>query len=359
MQFSSFPSRRQTIVATLLLFLFSPLSFAQKEKGPRAVPVVVSPVVERLLAPTILVPGTIVSRQEAQLPAEVAGKLVWVAEVGTEVKWGEPVARLDDTLYRLKAKENLANLEREQSRLVFLQKELKRLKALMQSSHASENQYEQRIMERDVAASEVALMRAKVKLDEETLSRYLVRAPFNGVVTARSRREGEWIGSGESVVTFSNPKNLEIVARVSDKSVVNLSKGQRLVIHRGEEQRLGKVKALVPVGEKQSLLFDVRIEVDEKSWLAGQTVRVSVPVGTPRLVLAVPRDALVMRRSGISVFRVNKEQKAEKVEVSTGIASGDLIEVSGNIKTDDRIVVRGSERLRPGQDVSTIEGDRQ
>lgn len=341
-----------------LLFSFVVMSPAFAKKGGRAAPVVTAPVEERLLAPTIMVPGTIVSRQEAQLPAEVTGKLTWVAEVGTEVKWGEPVASLDDTLYKLRAMENDANLKREQSRLSFLEKELKRLKTLIKSAHITENQLEQTLMERDVATSEVSLMKAKVKLDRETLSRYMIRAPFDGVVTARERREGEWIASGESVVSFSNPSNLEIVARVSDKSVVNLSKGMRLNLYQGEQTRLGTVKALVPVGEKRSLLYDVRITVDEKAWLAGQTVRVSVPVGTARRVFAVPRDALVMRRTGISVFRINEENKAEKIEVTTGIASGDLIEVVGAIKPGDRIVVRGSERLRPGQDVNIVEGSR-
>jgi RND family efflux transporter MFP subunit len=331
--------------------------FAAGPQGGREVPVRVAEVVDKLLAPTILVPGTVISRQEAALPAEVSGKLTWVAEVGTEVRWGQPVARLDDTLYKLRAKENDANLRREQSRLEFLEKELQRLQALIKSSHTTRNEYERRLMERDVAASEVSLMKAKVKLDSETLSRYTIRAPFHGVVTNRERREGEWIGSGDTVVSFANPNSLEIVVRVSEKTVVNLSKGQRLVVHHGDRQRLGKVKSLVPVGEKQSLLYDVRIEMGDEGWLAGQTVRVSVPVGTPRRVLAVPRDALVLRRTGTSIYIVGDENKSKRIEVQTGIAGGDLIEVVGRLKAGDRVVTRGSERLRPGQTVRIIEGD--
>ena len=329
-------------------------------KGPpggRQVPVVVAEVVDRLLAPTILVPGTVVSRQEAALPAEVSGKLTWVAEVGTEVRVGQPVARLDDTLAQLRARETNANLAREQSRLSFLEKDQQRLQALIKSSHATRNEYERRMMERDVAASEVSLMQAKVKLDNETLSRFTIRAPFDGVVTGRTRREGEWIDSGETVVSFANPKSLEIIARVSEKSVVNLDKGQRLIVHRGDVQRLGQVKAVVPIGEKQSLLYEVRIETGDKGWLAGQTVRVSVPVGTPRRVLAVPRDALVLRRTGTSLFVIDAEGMSRRVEVETGIAGGDLIEVVGKLYAGDKVVIRGSERLRPGQAVKIVEGN--
>ncbi|MDH5218004.1 MAG: efflux RND transporter periplasmic adaptor subunit, partial [Gammaproteobacteria bacterium] len=332
----------------LAVTTFQAVNAAKGPPGGRQVPVVVAEVVDKLLSPTILVPGTVISRQEAALPTEVSGKLTWVAEVGTEVAVGQPLARIDDTLAQLRAKETNANLAREQSRLSFLEKDQKRLQALIKSSHATRNEYERRQMERDVAVSEVALMQAKVKLDNETLSRFTVRAPFDGVVTSRSRREGEWIGSGETVVTFANPKSLEIVARVSEKSVVNLSKGQRLVVHRGDVQRLGQVKAVVPIGEKQSLLYDVRIETSDKGWLAGQTVRVSVPVGTPRRVLAVPRDALVLRRTGTSLFVIDAEGKSKRVDVQTGIAGGDLIEVVGKLQPGDKVVTRGSERLRPG-----------
>jgi len=65
----------------------------------------------------------------------------------------------------------------------------------------------------------------------------------------------------------------------------------------------------------------------------------------------VQRDALVLRHTGTYIFRVNTEDMAEKINVTTGIASGSLIEVRGDVKAGDRIVIRGGERLRPGAPV--------
>ena len=67
-------------------------------------------------------------------------------------------------------------------------------------------------------------------------------------------------------------------------------------------------------------------------------------------MIAVPRDALVLRRDGTTVFRILADDTAERVSVQTGIAAGDLIEVTG-IEPGDRVVTRGGERLRPGQKV--------
>ena len=66
-------------------------------------------------------------------------------------------------------------------------------------------------------------------------------------------------------------------------------------------------------------------------------------------MLAVPRDALVLRRSGASVYSVNGDNKAINIPVQVGIASGEMVEVSGKLNPGDKVVIRGGERLRDGQ----------
>ena len=55
----------------------------------------------KMLAPTIDVPGTVVSRNDARLASELSAKLKWIADVGTVVKEGDTVARLEDITFRL------------------------------------------------------------------------------------------------------------------------------------------------------------------------------------------------------------------------------------------------------------------
>lgn len=344
-----------------LIILLSSSLYAEEpqKKGPpkRLTPVVTATVSEQMLAPTIKVPGTIVSRQQAQLPAEVDGRLIWVAEVGTSIQWGEPVARLDDTLYRLQASENRATVQQKKTQLTYLEKELARLEELANSDFSSKTELDKFKLDRDLARSELVVAKAKVKVDEETLARYLVRAPFDGVVTERVKREGEWINGGETALTLSNPKRLEIEASVNENSIRYLKPGDEVKLINGEQKSVGTIRAIVGVGDATSHLFDIRIDPQDTQWLAGQTVKVEVPTGEAKKVVAVPRDALVLRRSSISIFKVNAENKAEKVNVSTGIASQEFIEVQGDVAPGDIIVTRGSERLRPGQEVQIIPGN--
>jgi multidrug efflux pump subunit AcrA (membrane-fusion protein) len=98
--------------------------------------------------------------------------------------------------------------------------------------------------------------------------------------------------------------------------------------------------------------MELRLVLDETAWPVGLNVRVAVPSGPSTSQLVVPRDALVLRREGNVVFRINGENKAERVPVNLGVASGEMIAVEGELNAGDKIVIRGSERLQPGQTVA-------
>ena len=86
----------------------------------------------------------------------------------------------------------------------------------------------------------------------------------------------------------------------------------------------------------------------------GESVNLMVPTQTARKVVAIPRDALVIRRSGAYVYTV-VEGKSHKVDVITGIAQGDMIEAKGLLSAGDVVIVRGNERLMNDQAVNIID----
>jgi multidrug efflux pump subunit AcrA (membrane-fusion protein) len=90
----------------------------------------------------------------------------------------------------------------------------------------------------------------------------------------------------------------------------------------------------------------------------GSAISITVPTGVERQVLTAPRDALVLRDSGIFVYVVNPKNKtARRVDVQVGEPDGERVAISGKIAAGDLIVVRGGERLRDGQPVTWDEKD--
>jgi len=98
-------------------------------------------------------------------------------------------------------------------------------------------------------------------------------------------------------------------------------------------------------------MFEVRIAANDPAWVIGSPVRVALPNSDPRELVAIPRDALVLRGSEMFVLRVTADNKVEKIRVDTGIGLGELVEVIGKLSGGDRVVTRGAERLQAGQAV--------
>ena len=116
------------------------------------------------------------------------------------------------------------------------------------------------------------------------------------------------------------------------------------------------IRALVPVGDTISRTMEIRVTVPKgKRFVVGTAVQIGVPSSEPEQVVAVPRDALILRREGAYVFRIKEDNTAERLLVRTGAATGNVVAVSGGIENGDRVVVRGGERLRPGQAVKLNE----
>ncbi len=340
-------------VLVLLLAGFSAsLSAAGSDR-----PVRVEQAAMRMLAPVNWYTGTVISRDHARLPAEVSGRLLWVAEVGAALQQGDEAALIDDTLLKAELVERKADVKRIEAQLEFLRREYSRLQRLAKQNNAAQSLLEKTLSEKTSVGSELMAAQARTSYTEAQLQRTRIRMPFAGVVTERLLRAGEWADDGAAVVAVTDPDKLEVRAWVSGSALPFLARQTQLQIEVDNRILQGRVRILVPVGESRSRLYELRIDLPAGEWNAGRSVRVAVPTATAREVLAVARDALVLRRDSIVLYRVGANHVAERIPVTTGIASGPYIEVHGDLHSGDRVVVRGGERLRDGQSVNVQSAD--
>jgi hypothetical protein len=114
---------------------------------------------------------------------------------------------------------------------------------------------------------------------------------------------------------------------------------------------VGKLRAVVPVGDINSHTVEVRVTMAAADGVVGDSARVLIPSAPPQRVLAVPRDALVLREDNTYVFRLDASNSVDHVAVEPGTENGTLVEIRGDIAAGDRIVVQGAERLQAGEKV--------
>ncbi len=319
--------------------------------GPAAV--VISDVELRELAPSVDVPGTVVSRFDSRLASELSAKLVWIAEVGTVVKKDEAVARLEDFTFKLHEMEAQARVEREQARVKFLLSERERLIQLATNNLSAKSQLDQTESDLAVAQSEETMARVQLGLAQISMHVTQIRAPFDGIVTERLRNIGERLNIADEVIRVVDPNSLEVVARAPLNTVNFIKDNAVLEMHNDFRNDQASVRTIVPFGNPQSHMFEIRLDVDPEIWTVGESVRLSMPTADIKQVIAVPRDALVLRREGASVFKVADDMTVEQVNVITGLGDGSYIEVFGELNAGDQVVTRGAERLSSGMQVSS------
>jgi RND family efflux transporter MFP subunit len=339
----------RTLLTALLGVMLSATALAQGF-GPSVV--VVAEVELRELAPSVEVPGTVVSRFDSRLASELSAKLVWIAEVGTVVKKDETVARLEDFTFKLQEMEAQARVEREQARVKFLRSEKDRLDRLAEKNLSAESQLDQTISDLAIAESEETMARVQLGLTQISMHVTQIRAPFDGIVTERLRNIGERLNVADEVIRVVDPNSLEVVARAPLNTVNFIKDRAVLAISNDYRSDLASVRTIVPFGNPQSHMFEVRLDANPEMWTVGESVRLAMPTADVKQVVAVPRDALVLRREGASLFRVKDDMTAEQVNVITGLSDGTYVEVIGEINAGEQVVTRGAERLSSGMEVS-------
>jgi RND family efflux transporter MFP subunit len=329
-------------------------AWAQEQETPPA-PVTVAPVVKGAVATTVTATGTVVSRNDARLAAEVAGRLDWVAEPGAKIAKGSPVARVDARAIELQLRENEAQISRLEANAELLDTQLKRLTALPDGI-ASKSQIDEAAARLAMARHELEQARAVGDSTRHLISRATIRAPFPGYVAERIRQMGEFVGAGTEVARLTDTENVEVVARAPVAEAGHLAAGQAVTVHGAARDQESRIRAIVPVGDERSRMIEVRIAMTGAGWPIGSAVRVDLPAAQHAAGLMVPRDAVIVRSDGAHVFRVGKGELAERIAVRVGNGNSERVEVTGGLAAGDRVIVRGAERLRPGQAVKIAAG---
>ncbi len=325
----------------------------EQREGPPPAPVAVAKAAQKTLAPRADTPGAVVSTRDSRIAAATSGKIEWVAEVGAEVEKGDIIALIDEADAKFTRDDTAADLRRLRARADYLDSLYNRYVGLGQEAGESAAAMDEMRANRDEAMQALAQAEVALERAETNLARTKVRAPFAGRIAAQQVQPGEFANPGAELVRLVDIRHLEVTARAPVGLTRNIKPGDNVAVVNGAETIDAAVRAVVPVGDERSRMLEIRLALPpETAWYIGSAVRVNLPSAQPRDVVAVPRDALVLRADRISVYVVSDDSVAKRVDVELGAADGGFIEVIGDIQPDDDVVIRGGERLRDGQAVT-------
>jgi RND family efflux transporter MFP subunit len=308
----------------------------------------------------------------ANLVARVSGFMQEIKyRDGAFVKAGTPLFIIEPEPYKLKLEQAQASVVSAQAALTYSEAEFKRQEDLLSKQVSTPANYDKWLSQRDSDRGNLQQAQANEKQAALNYSYTTVKAPFDGVVTARLVSVGALVGA-------TNPTQLATIVQL-DPIYVNFNIGERDVLKiRAEIRRRGLTPAdlkKVPVeiglqtddGYPHKGVLDYAApSVDASTGtmagrgvfdnpkqilLPGYFVRVRVPVEREQNALLVPDASLGSDQGGRYVLVVNKDNVVEQRKVEIGPIDGDMRVIEKGLAEDDRVVVGGILRAIPGQKV--------
>jgi membrane fusion protein, multidrug efflux system len=316
--------------------------------------------------------------KSVEVRARVSG---WLDSIhfkdGQVVKAGDLLFVIDPRPYEAEAERARAELKRAEAQRNLAQQNLQRAEKLMQGSTIAAEQYDARRNEYEIAAANVLEAQAAAKAAELNLQFTQVKAPIDGRISRRFADEGNFItgGSAEStLLTTIVPFNPLYATFDADERLVlkytrlDLS-GQRkssrdapnpVRIALADEREFsheGKMDFVDNRLDPQTGTLRARAVIDNSNGLLtpGLFVRVQLKGRGPYSALLIPDEAIGTDQSKRFVMVVDKEGLAQRRFITTGRLYDGLRAVEEGLTPEDRVIVSGLMRVRPGMSVKVKE----
>ena len=320
------------------------------------------------LTSNLQIPGELIAYQQVDLYAKVNSfvKKLYV-DVGSEVKEGE-------LLVTMEAPELGSQLESAESAIKSREAIYLASKAnydrLLETSKTpgtiSPNDLEQATARKSSDFAQLqAAQSARREISE--MQNYLqIRAPFNGVITARNVNPGAYVGpagKGSELPLFNlqEQKRLRLVLSVPEAYTGYLAnKNQMSFTVKSQPDHEFKAVINRMAGSIDNRLRSQRIEMDvinnDKKLLPGMVAEVKLPLPSVDSAFIVPKSAVVNSTESVFVIRV-VNGKSQRVDVKTGRDANGLVEIYGSLKDGDLLLISASDEIKDGtalQNLKTV-----
>ena len=312
------------------------------------------------VTPQAVFVGTVYFPEVSAVAAEVAGRVEQVAfDEGDRMNRGQVMASLDTAILEKELAAQEASLRQALASLEKARLDLSRMERLYGQRTVSEQEYDDArftVLELEGQADALARQADTLRI---SLDKAHVRAPFAGVVLERNVDRGEWLSAGATVATLARDDQVEVRVNVP-AGVFRLARpGLAVEVEAAGVLLRGRVASATPSGDQATRTFPVRILAKGADGAKGgaglaqgMEARVRLPVGGEVQAVLVPRDAVIPVQGQDMVYTV-VDSKAQPLPVTVQAYNGMTAAVIGpGLAKDMPVVVKGHERLRPGQPVN-------
>ncbi|MEW5701311.1 MAG: efflux RND transporter periplasmic adaptor subunit [Candidatus Zixiibacteriota bacterium] len=339
-RFESVRSRR-ALAALMLLSLAAGCGGAKQQVADEArLPVLVATAARMDLLRWRDYTGTVEGIHQANVYSRISEVVVRIhAREGDRIKAGQPLITFD---------ESGPGTALRQARAVFedAQRTKEKYDRLFSEGAVSE-------LERDAhrTAYDVATANYEAARDATVLT-----APISGIVTEIDARVGRQAAMGERLALIAEVDTIRVLVAVSVYESRELSVGQRVLVRSEMDTTVtagGWIDAISTSADADTRTISVEVLAanPDGRFLPGMFVRLGIELEKRSQVVAVPREALVYRESGLGLFVV-RDSVAHFVAVTAGPESGGVVEIASGLQPGESVVTLGQNNIQEGSKVN-------
>lgn len=371
---------------------------------PAAIEVTTAPAILRDLPRFFEATGSLAGDQQTDVAPSVAGKVTAIGvDLGSYVKRGQMIVRLDDVDSKLRVEQAQAQLDQSKAALrqaeekvglrpgqnfdvnripevvnarvtlELAEKNLRRAEKLIESGDVSRSTYDEQKARRDQLKevyeaaislgrqnfAAVATARANVEnaqsqlgLARRNLSYALVFSPIDGYVAERTADLGEYVSPSSKVATIVRINPLRIRIDIPEQAIPEVRVGQSVSVTTSawpDKNFSGRIARISPNVSPTSRTLTVEAEVENGSGVLkpGQFASVRILQQRAEPAVLVPARA-VRTESGVSRIFVIKDGHAQQRLVQLGQSESDLVEVKGGVAADEQVATSNVDQLSDG-----------
>lgn len=354
--------RAGTLAAALALAALAGGCGKAPEAKPEEVrPVRVMKVDAAVAARTIEFPGEVRPRYETRLGFRVGGKMTErLVEVGTVVRAGQPIARLDPRdleLAAASARTQIAQIEAERR---FAEGDLRRYTELRAKNFISQAELERRTSTLGSLDARLEAARAQYRQSANQAAYAVLVADSAGVITAIEAEAGQVVAAGQTVARLARSGGTEVVVAVPETQRDAVERASAFAVSLNAfpgRAWKAKLRELSPAADPVTRTYLAKVSLLEPGGDVelGMSARVSAVVGTQERRIALPVAALYGKGEVMQVWLVDALKDgigAVRLQaVKTRGLAGDHVLVDSGLSAGDIVVVAGAQLLRAGQRV--------
>lgn len=287
---------------------------------------------------TVEANGSVIAGETVEIKPEISGRIVYlnVAE-GSRIGQGTVIARISDA--DLRAQQNKVRVQ-----LDLAKNTVERYKKLLDIQGINKADY-------DIALNQVNSLNADIQILNAEIAKTVIKAPFSGVLGLRMISMGAYVTPANVLTTLNKIDKVKIDFTLPESYANLLKRGGQVVVEvdNSSARRRATILAIEPQISTTTRNIIVRAALEGAGIRPGSFVKVYVEAGDASGIL-VPANAIIPDARAKQVVVV-KNGKAKFTEINTGVRKEGSVEVTSGLAAGDSVVVTGVLFARPNMPV--------